>query len=177
MKRKVRQIQTTILFVGEGLTEKIFIEYVRGMYSGGKAKVRVVSANGKGPDNVIKHAISLFQQDGYDHCCAFLDLDLPWPDALVREAKRKKIVLIGSAPCVEGLFLDILSKKIPKTSNGCKQQFNEKELGGANVIDKKFLTRVFTRDLLETRRVGVAPLDKVLRCLEGGIQKVITEDC
>ncbi|MBM0493429.1 hypothetical protein GNZ06_20605 [Aeromonas jandaei] len=84
MAREKRKLYTTILFVGEGLTEKIFIQYLRGMYSERKAKVTVKSANGKGPKNVIEDAIASFKQDGYDYCCAVLDTDLEWTPALIK---------------------------------------------------------------------------------------------
>lgn len=171
----MRPMHTTILVVCEGLTEKIFVEYIRGIYSEGKAKVRVISADGKGPDNVIKHAMTIFKQDGYNHCCALLDLDLPWPPKLVKAAKAKKIVLIGSNPCIEGLFLDILSNKVPIDSLNCKHQFNTKKIGDNSIITKAILSKIFTKEILESRRENIKALNDLLRCMEGEINEVIKD--
>ncbi|ASX10755.1 MULTISPECIES: RloB domain-containing protein [Aeromonas] len=176
MAREKRKLHTTILFVGEGPTEKTFIEYLRGIYSPGKAKVTVRSADGKGPKHIIAEAITIQRQDDYNHCCVFLDTDLEWPADSIKKARSKKIVLIGSEPCAEGFFLDVLKMKKPQDSQGCKEAFNLSILKKKNaMIERAILEKHFTFEVLEEMRLKVAILDKIIKCLEGRVKEVFEE--
>lgn len=177
MRRQKRKLHTTILFVGEGPTEKVFIEYLRGIYSPGKAKVTVKSADGKGPKHIIGEAITILKQDDYNHCCVFLDTDLEWPAESIKKARSKKIVLIGSEPCVEGFFLDVLKIKKLQDSQGCKEKFNTSVLKKKNaMIERSILEKHFTFEVLEEMRLKIAILDKLIKCLEGKVKEVFEED-
>ena len=124
--RKLRQQRTTLLVVGEGATEAAFLSYLRRLYcSGNKGpKVTVRNAHGKGPEHVLDFARRAQRGVAFDYVVAFLDTDIPWTDALKKQAKQSKIELIGNTPCIEGLFLKMLGKPVPTLSAHCKKQLS-----------------------------------------------------
>lgn len=105
--KKSRQVRKTLLVVGEGDSEVAFLKHLRQLYCSGGAGVTVTvhNAHGLGPDNVIQTAIALNRMGGYDRVVALLDTDLPWPTVTQKAAKRARIELVGSTPCLEGLFV------------------------------------------------------------------------
>ena len=92
----------TLLAVGEGKADAAFLKYLRGIYCSGRSgvKVTVRDASGKGPSNVIGTAIGALRISSYDKKLCLLDTDLEWTKENKSDAKRKKIELVGSTPCL-----------------------------------------------------------------------------
>lgn len=93
-RKQVRKTKPTLLLVGEGFCEKAFLAHLKGMYSLGHIRISICTAKGKGPDHVIKHALSCKQCDGYDRVAVLLDTDLPWPKETVKRQLRKGYFLL-----------------------------------------------------------------------------------
>lgn len=124
-RRVIRQ-RKTLLVVGEGATEAAFLSYLRRLYCSGKKgpKVTVKNAHGKGPEHVLDFAIRSQRGVAFDQVAVFLDTDIPWTDKLHKQAKLFKVELIGSTPCIEGLFLKLLGQPVPVLSADCKKQLS-----------------------------------------------------
>lgn len=163
-KRKdIRKVKKTLLAVGEGVSEKAFLLHLKSIYSCGDPKIRVVTAGGKGPENVINHAISCMKCDGYDKCVVLLDTDLPWPRKLVTIAEAKGILLIGSEPCLEGFLLDILSRGKSGTNNGCKELLHPLLSGASTSRDSYSI--LFKKEVIENAKQRIEKLKMLVESL------------
>ncbi|WP_165735828.1 RloB domain-containing protein [Pseudoalteromonas sp. C8] len=122
-KKKIRRV---ILVVGEGQTEKAFLNHLKSIFKG-QSKVQVKSAGGKGPDNVLNSALAEYRQGAFSEICIFMDNDLPIPAKLLKECDKKGIQIIKNEPCVEATFLMLLGQKVPPhpNNNNCKKEFSK----------------------------------------------------
>lgn len=170
MAKKIikRPIKEILIIVGEGETEVAFINHLRSLYGVGSPKITAKSAGGKGPSNVIDDAIGTLTYSGCDRVAALLDTDLAWPKTKKDAAKKKKIILIGSNPCVEGLFIAILNKNIPETSEECKKQFLP--LLDGNPTNKDSYKIIFTKSILDAARERVSELDLLIKLITGEVR-------
>lgn len=157
----------TLLAVGEGKADAAFLKYLRGIYCSGKSgvKVTVRDASGKGPSNVIGTAIGALRISSYDKKLCLLDTDLEWTKENKSDAKRKKIELVGSVPCLEGLLLQILGRAVPASSVDCKRQL--KIITGKDMFDADDYAENFPYAELQNRRADIDELDKLLLLFEG----------
>jgi hypothetical protein len=120
-----RHASRTLLLVGEGETEVAFLTHVKGIYAprGCGLAVRVLSARGKGPENVVETVVRHCAIRSYDMRAALLDTDIAWTPDVRRRAASKRITLVGSDPCLEGLLLTVLGQPVPRRSADCKRAF------------------------------------------------------
>jgi hypothetical protein len=156
----------TLLAVGEGKADAAFLKYLREIYcsSGKGLKVTVRNANGRGPGNVIGTAIGALRISTYDKKLCLLDTDLVWMSKNTKDAKRKKIQLIGSTPCLEGMLLLVLGKTVPITSNDCKRLLME--ITGRDMYNSEDYAANFPYDQLQYARTFIKELDKLLHLFE-----------
>ncbi|NOR41478.1 MAG: hypothetical protein GQ537_09730, partial [Gammaproteobacteria bacterium] len=163
--RACRSVSHTVLLVGEGTTEQAFLRYIKSLYiiRGCGVGVTIRNAHGKGPDHVVDYAIRQCRNAAYDRVVVLLDTDLQMSAAVTKRARSKKVQIIGSTPCIEGLLLMILGEHVPATSAECKQRY-----GGALPECLTFpgdYMRTFPKNLLDGRRDDVPVLSQVLNCL------------
>lgn len=122
-KKIIIQQRKTLLIVGEGATEEAFLQHLRSLYCANKngPKVTIKNAHGKGPENVLNCALrEMSRTADYSQVAVLMDTDIPWTAKLERQANIRNVILIGSKPCIEGLFLNLLEKSVPQTSIECK---------------------------------------------------------
>jgi len=163
-----RSVSYTVLLVGEGTTEQAFLRYIKSLYisRGCGVGVTIRNARGKGPDHVVDYAIRQCRNAAYDRVVVLLDTDLEMSAAVRRRARTKKVQIIGSTPCVEGLLLAILGEHVPATSAECKQRY-----GGvlpARLMLLEDYSEHFPKNLLDGRRAEVPELGELLGCLSFG---------
>ena len=165
--RVLRQTQQTLLLVGEGDCELAFLAHLKTLYvprgSGIRATLR--NAHGKGPEHVVDFAVRQCRNADYDLRAALLDTDLPWAGGLSRVARARRILLIPSVPCLEGLLLHILNRRVPETSDACKRLL-QAEMDGKPTAASSYVS-LFDRALLESRRQSVKSLAWLLDLFEG----------
>ncbi|MCG5371159.1 RloB domain-containing protein [Providencia rettgeri] len=162
-KKSIRKVKKTLLLVGEGFSEKAFLSHLVSLFSKGGYKISITTAKGKGPSNVISHAVSCKKNSGYDMVAVLLDTDLTWPAQKVREAESRKILLIGSTPCLEGLLLDILQQKKFDKSAECKNKVQK--MLGDNLTDKKVYRQIFTEEVIFSAAKKIETLSKLISIL------------
>lgn len=158
----LRHASRTLLLVGEGETEVAFLTHVKGMYAlrGCGLSVRVLSARGKGPGNVVETVVRHCADRHYDLRAALLDTDLPWLPEVLRKAATRRITLIGSTPCLEGLLLEVLGMKAPWRSVDCKRTFGAVFEG--DPLRSEDYASQFDRPALESARGRVPSLRQLL---------------
>jgi hypothetical protein len=166
MSKKLRLQRKTLLAVGEGDTEVAFLKHIRSMYcsDGLGVSLTIKNANGKGPDNVINHAIKCLSLAAFDKRLCLLDTDLKWPDKTVKIAKKHKVELIGSVPCIEGLLLAMLDKTVPDLSDTCKktlQQVSKNDMTESNHYEP-----LFPKPTIQQARVKITELNHLLNLIE-----------
>lgn len=166
-RKQPRLQRKTLLAVGEGKADAAFLVHLRKLYctDGNGVNVTVRNAHGKGPGNVISTAIGSLRIASYDKKLCLLDTDLDWTAENKKDAKRQKIELIGSTPCLEGLLLLILKKSVPATSDECKQHL--KSVTSRSMYDPDDYLEFFTYEQLQIARSQIADLDRLLNSYEG----------
>ena len=166
--KKQRPQRATLLAVGEGDSEVCFLKYLRSLYCANSAgvSVTVMNAHGKGPGNVVNTAVGHRRMRAYDRALALLDTDLEWTKKDLANARKGKIELLGSSPCLEGLLLTVLGHPVPEQSRQCKV-FLEKIIDG-DLTQLEVYSSSFSKPTLEAARQTTPTLDMLLRYLEGG---------
>lgn len=124
MPKKDRKAKlATLLIVGEGPIDKAFINHMKGLYGGQHTgqKVKVDSADGGSPADIIETTIRKYRHAHYDKRFILIDEDVPIRQQDYDSARKAKIELVVSKPiCLEGMLLDVLEQDIPSTNAGCK---------------------------------------------------------
>lgn len=157
----------TVLIVGEGDCEIAFLNHLKALYvprgSGVRATLR--NAHGKGPEHVVDYAVRQCRNADYDLRAALLDTDLTWPARLDKQARARRILLIPSSPCLEGLLLRILAYPVPESSSACKETLH-RALDGKPTQTSSY-ERLFDRETLDQARGRVKSLAHLLTLLQG----------
>jgi len=112
---------------------------------------------------VVDYAIRQCRNAAYDRVVVLLDTDLEMSATVRRRARTKRVQIIGSTPCIEGLLLAILGEHVPATTAECKQRY-----GGvlpARLMLLEDYSEHFPRNLLDGRRDDVPELAQLLDCL------------
>ena len=160
--RKGRAARHTILLVGEGATDSAFLKHIKSLYitRGCGVGVTIRNAHGKGPDHVVDYAIRQCRNAAYDRVVALLDTDLEMSATTRRRARSKKIRIIGTTPCLEGLLLKLLGENVPTTSAECKARVGD--TFPVRLTSPEDYQANFPKDLLDERRDDVTELGRLL---------------
>jgi hypothetical protein len=173
-RQPFRRTKTTILIVGEGPTEKAFLQYLKDMYITREMDiaVKVECGSGGSPRSVVEKAVRLKGSRAYDKCFVLVDADLSFePDGELERRMHKKphIEMLNATPCIEGLLLAILDSDFSQqatTSDESKRIFETKYLPEYKKTDKCSYERRFSRRVIEDRRIFLPELDAILRAME-----------
>lgn len=164
--QKMRTLRTTLLAVGEGDSEVAFLRHLRSLYCADHAGVNVAvrNAHGRGPGNVISTALGHMRNRAFDRALALLDTDLDWAQKDREAARKAKLVLIGTRPCLEGLLLKILGIPVPEQSAQCKKAIQTAL--SADMTELRSYVQHFPKTLLENARKHVPELDNLIKMFE-----------
>ena len=167
MAKFTRHVRRTLLVVGEGDSEVAFLKHLKTLYCSGGFGVSATinNAHGKGPFNVIDHTSRQARTYGYDRRVALLDSDIAWTDKLRKDARKSRIEMVGSSPCLEGLLLSILGITPPEQSLECKKSI--KQALGVDLTDRLSYADHFSKMVLEAARQRITELDRLLQFFEG----------
>lgn len=109
---------------------------------------------------MVDYAIRQLRNAAYDRVVTLLDTDIPLSVAAAKHAKVRKIQVVGSNPCVEGLLLEILGKPVPTTSPECKIRCEETIQ--ADLKLQKSYAALFPKALLNRRKNAIDALGLLL---------------
>lgn len=162
-----RTVLKTVLIVGEGDTEKAFLDHLKRLYvtRGCGVSVTVRNAHGKGPGNVIDAAMRHAKNGDFDIVAVLMDTDLPWTNEVRALAREHKICMVGATPCVDGLLLQILGKRVPEQSKRCKEAFHAR-LGRKPFVREAYEAD-FLKPLLDMKSATIPALAKLLVLMAG----------
>lgn len=166
-KQPTRELRPTALIVGEGYAEHAFLCHLRALYTANNQGVRlsIGNARGKGAKHVVEYTIKQAAQASYDCVASLLDTDKDWTPTVEANAKRHKIIVLPSEPCLEAWLLEICGKHKTGDSRFQKDRFRETfkcPADAEGVFEKNF-----PRHLLDAARPRVALLDALVNILEG----------
>lgn len=174
-KGPAKSIKTTILIVGEGHTEKAFLQHLKELYINRDDEfvIKVECGTGGAPCSVVQKAIRLHGSRAYDKCYVLFDADRPLEtDSKLqyRMNKRPHIEILKASPCIEGLFLAILKhpgfSQTSALSDNCKREFHARYLSAEKKMDKRSYADKFPRTVLDDRRTNVPELDVILKAMQ-----------
>lgn len=170
-KKKRRAAKITILIYGEGLAEYVFLKLLKSYYVKNKGPA-ITLRKGKGgtASNLVKYASKL--PGDFNKRFVLLDCDKSKKEMrFARElAKRNKLMLLESKPCLESLLLSILDNKKRfdnKSSALCKKEFEKKYISKKRRSDFNKYLKLFPKALLDERRGKLQALNKLILVLEG----------
>ena len=162
-----RTVLQTVLIVGEGDTEKAFLDHLKRLYvtRGCGVSVTVRNAHGKGPGNVIDATMRHAKNGDFDIVAVLMDTDLPWTDEIRNLACEHRICMVGATPCVDGLLLQILGERVPEQSKRCKDAFHAR-LGRKPFVREAYEPD-FSKPLLNKKSATIPALGKLLALMAG----------
>ncbi len=144
-KKPARRSKMTILIVGEGPTEKAFLQHVKELYitRDYDFAVKIECGSGGAPHCVVQKAIRLRGSRAYDKCFVLFDSDRPLEiDSKLTHFmnKRPSVEILKATPCIEGLFLAILKHpnfaQQSAISSNCKRIFEIEYIAADKKTDK-----------------------------------------
>lgn len=163
----VRAQRRTVLLVGEGLAEQVFLGHLRALYvARGSKSVTVKNAKGKGGAHVLDCAVRQARQADYDEVAAVLDTDTQWGERERTHARQKKVRVFEATPCLEALLLQIVQAGVPVgDAAALKRQF-EQRLGAA-AHEPRVYERHFSRGVLDAAAQRLPLLAALIDFLRG----------
>jgi hypothetical protein len=164
--RKPRYPNWTVLAVGEGETEKAFLQFLKRLYNkrGDGVSIRINYAGGGDPECVIKNAIKMTPRS-FNQAFVVLDKDLPCRLLYINKARVSRLELIWCVPCIEGLFLKILIPGFDPSARSaaeCKKLFEQRYLDENDKLDPDKYEKVFSFQILEIKRAEITELGKII---------------
>jgi hypothetical protein len=163
--RDRRQVARTVLVVGEGDAEVLFLQHLKGLcvQRGSGVVVTIKNARGKGAAHVVDFAIRQSRNAAYDVIAVLLDTDADWNDKTRATARKGKVHVSPCHPCLESVLLDIHEAPVQNRFTAQLKQDFQARFGGA-AHDPATL-RHFHRGVLEQARPRVPVLGMLMHLL------------
>lgn len=164
-ERYRRQVARTVLMVGEGDAEVLFLKHLKDLYvqRGSGVVVTIKNARGKGAAHVVDFAIRQSRNTAYDLVITLLDTDTDWNDKTRALARKGKVHTSPCQPCLESVLLDIHQAPVrDHLTAQLKQDFQARF--GAPAHDP-MAWRHFNRGVLEAARPRVQVLNSLVHVL------------
>lgn len=163
-----RNVRPTLLLVGEGYAEYTFMLHLKGLYVQRSSSVAVTlkNAKGKGALNVVRFAIRQSSNLPYDAVAVLLDTDTDWNDKAQAIAKKAKLIVLASRPCLEGWLLSLHGAGADgKTSSQLKEAFAQRF--GGSALDASVYGKHFAKAFIEQARFKSESLAQLVALLSG----------
>ena len=147
-KKKTREPRRTLLLYCEGSHEKVFLGYLKMLFSKNSGvQVRVRENHGGSADDVLANVV---KQTPADVVVCIYDLDRGFNQELKTKVKNMGIICIENMPCLEAFLLNILEEKDYSRcgSGDCKKIFHNNYLDEKRRKDKRNYAKIFPKRLL-----------------------------
>lgn len=165
-----RPRRISVLAYGEGEDEKIFLRHLVASYSRKNlVAIQTADAGGGDPLSILNRAIRTRSGEKHDIEFILLDTDKVWPREMTSRAEEEGIILLGSSPCLEDFFLEILGTENAcedLSSWNCKSLFERTHCNSGNFCEDE-CERLFTKSVLNEARTRIPNLDYILKVMEG----------
>lgn len=163
-----RQKKVTVLAFGEGEDERIFLRHLSSSYCR-KDKVTVASSSAGGGDPlyIVERAIRYAGSEKRNFQFILLDTDKVWTEEMIQLAEKAEMELLGSEPCLEAFFLDILRIDAGTASGaGRFKDIFEQQSPVGNFNEEKCRS-LFTKAVLNEARKRISLLNHIIEVMEG----------
>jgi hypothetical protein len=170
-KRNIRTAKRTLLWLGEGKAEKTFLQHLKRCFLSrdGNVAVKVENAFGGSPQSIIECAKKHIRTTGYDCVLVLLDTDREWPKNIKSKYKKSSLLLVGSKPCLEGLYLKILNHTgfSPEAHNTdeCKDEFYKHFMNENEIFEIISYEKYFPCDKLKSHEIWSEELNVIIKSL------------
>jgi hypothetical protein len=168
--RPPRRVARTVLVVGEGDAERVFLQHLKLLYveRGSGVVVTLKNAHGKGAAHVVDVGIRQSRNAAFDVKAVVLDADTDWNDKTRAMAKKAKVLVYACDPCLEATLLAVYGwAGHGQTSAQLKQVFVQKF--GAAASEPAVYPKHFKKAALEAARQRVAVLNSLINMLQKGV--------
>jgi hypothetical protein len=163
---KKRNVAETLLLVGEGDAELVWLGRLKRLYvlRGAGLVVTLKNAHGKGAAHVVDVAIRQSRNAAFDVKAVLLDTDTDWNEQIEVLAKQAGVEIVAAEPCFEGLLLKAHGCRVTgRTSARLKNDFAKRF--GADALDLKVYEQHFPREFVDESCTHVPEIDQILRLL------------
>ncbi len=160
-----RQTARTVLLVGEGDAEVLFMQHLKTIYvqRGSGVMVTIKNARGKGAAHVVDFAFRQSRNAAYDVKAVLLDTDTDWHDKTRAAARKAKVHVMPCQPCLEAVLLAVHKASVEgRTTAQLKRDFAARF--GAAASDR-FVLRHFNRELLDEAKSRIMVLEMLCKLL------------
>jgi hypothetical protein len=163
-----RRAARTVLLVGEGDADVLFLQHLKALYvqRGSGVAVTIKNARGKGAAHVVDFAWRQSLNAAYDVVAALLDTDTDWNDKTRSAARKARVHVVPCEPCLEAILLTAhLVSVRGRTTTQLKQDFTA-QFGAA--ASESCVLKHFPRDVIESARARVDVLQQLVHLLAHG---------
>jgi hypothetical protein len=176
MKKKrtnTRKVRATALVYTEGEHELVFTRHLVSLYGSGKqygTKFTVKKGRGGDAVSIVEDALKV--PGSFKRILVKLDNDRSQDElrqAIELDSKHKKVQIIFSTPCLEGMLLSILEPTknfSKKKSPHCKRYFEANYISSDKRTSSQPYKKLFTHKLLQDARKRVPELDDIIKFVE-----------
>lgn len=169
-KLKPQCPRVTVLAIGEGHSDAVFLDYLKSLYvvRGCGLSVTVANTYGGGPSAIILEALKVQTRGSFDRSFVLMDTDIEWPKAEVELAGSRNLVLFGSKPCLEGLWLDIIDPStlwMTCSSKTCKAAWKDRYFDSTKAVRLADLVKSLPMNAIEAARKRISILDDIIRTI------------
>jgi hypothetical protein len=114
-----RRAARTVLLVGEGDAEVLFLQHLKSLYvqRGSGVAVTIKNARGKGAAHVVDFARRQSSNAAFDAVAALLDTDTDWSDKTQAAARKARVQVITCEPCLEAVLLAVHQRPVQGRSS------------------------------------------------------------
>lgn len=162
---RAREVRRTLLIVGEGSAEQVFLSHLKRLYvTRGAKTVTIKNAQGKGGAHVLDHALRQWRQADYDDVAVLLDTDTNWGERERALARRKRVQVFACTPCLEALLLRVRAHAVPPGGSPRVKRAFSKQFG-TEAHEAALYDSHFDRAALEAARARLPELNALLTLL------------
>ena len=161
-----RRAARTVLLVGEGDAEVVFLQHLKSICVVRESGVVVTikNARGKGAAHVVDFARRQSLSAAFDAVAVLLDADTDWNDKTRAAAKRVKVRVVVCEPCLESLLLQIHQLPVQgRSTSQLKQAFDGRFGGPAH--DERLVRVHFHREVVAEAAARSSALSDLLRLM------------
>ncbi|MDZ7862223.1 hypothetical protein [Acidovorax sp.] len=164
-----RSVARTVLVVGEGQSEELFLRHLCSLYQqrGSGVRITIKNARGKGAQHVVDYAIRQSRNADFDERVALLDTDVGWNATTQNMARKGRIEVLQATPCLEAVLLQIHGYPVEnRTTAQLKQAFEA--AFGASASASNVFAQHFNAKEVEAARTRLPVLGRLLTLLQTG---------
>lgn len=157
----------TLLLYCEGADEKVFLDYLKALFSKDSGTHTEIKDNHGGCANDV--LVNVAKQIPADVVVCIYDTDRGADADLKKRVEKRSILCVENSPCLEAFLLNILENKdySSHSTDACKKRFEKKYLDGKKRSDKRNYENIFPKSLLLKQAKNIENLKILIDFISG----------